>query len=144
MSRRLQGQLQARDQGAVPAGEHLVTLHEVRVVNRRKGGFGLRLLSVTSGGATLREIRNLAREGDDPYALTAGQRRTFKVWCGRLGLNTTDPEQAVQELGRLLGRPVAATVRHTPHATLVRHSAAGRVHMRTAAGALTTDGELTP
>lgn len=143
MSRRLQGQLQARALGAVPAGEHLVTLQEVRVINRRKGGFGVRLLSRTEGGATLREIRNLAREGDDPYALTAGQRRTFNVWCGRLGLQTTDPLAAVEELIGRVGQPVSATVRHTPHATLVRHRAAGRVHLRTAAGALTTDGEIT-
>ena len=138
---RLAAQLKAREAGAMPTGEHLVTLQQVRVVKRRKGGYAVQLISRTPAGATAREMRNLAREGEDPYNLTKGQMRSFAQFTRRLGLSR-EPLAAVEELHRMVGQPLTVKVRQTPHATIARHELPGDIVMGTDAGELTTDGEL--
>lgn len=138
---RLAAQLKARQMGALPSGEHLVRLQQVRIVKRKKGGWALQLISKTPAGATAREMRNLG-PGENYYELTPGQRRSFGDFCERLGVAPDPVARAVDEIMRMTGAELTATIRQTPYSTVARHRRAGESVMKTSAGELTRQGEL--
>lgn len=138
---RLAGQLKARQMGALPSGEHLVTLQQVRIVQRKKGGWALQLISKTPHGAIAREMRNLG-PGEHYDQLTPGQDRSFGQFCRRLGVAPDPVAQAVDEIMRLTGKELTVTIRQTPYSTVARHRRAGESVMKTSAGELTRQGEI--
>ena len=139
---RLAAQLAATDKGALPTGDHVMRLSEVRIVNRSKGGFALRIISENGARATAREMRNLARQGEDPFNLTAGQRKGLVEFAQRFNIHETDPKTICEQLIAATGSEVNVTVRQTPHSTVCKHSAPQGIRLRTDAGVLTVAGEV--
>lgn len=141
---RLAAQLAAQADGALPDGEHRMTLYEVAVVPRKKPkeGFGLRVISRSDAGAYAREWRNLAKEGDDPFALTEHQERGLQDWARRLNITERDPEAIIDALKEQVGAEVSVVINKTPHNTVVKHFAPKGIQLSTTAGTLTTAGEV--
>ena len=139
---RLAGQIRATEEGALPAGEHLMTLDNVAVMSRKKGGWGLRLTSRHESGQYAIEWRNLSSDVEDPYKLTDGQRKGMREFAARFNITERDPEQIVRRLEDSLGAPVQVMVKQTPHSRIVKHSAPQGIRLRTDAGALTVAGEV--
>ena len=139
---RLAGQIRSTEEGALPVGEHLMTLDNVAVMSRKKGGWGLRLTSRHEGGQYAIEWRNLSSDAEDPYKLTDVQRKGMREFAARFNITERDPEQIVRRLEDSLGAPVQVMVKQTPHSRIVKHSAPQGIRLRTDAGALTVAGEV--
>jgi hypothetical protein len=140
---RLAGQIRATEEGALPAGEHLMTLDNVAVMSRKKGGWGLRLTSRHESGQYAIEWRNLSSDAEDPYKLTDGQRKGMREFAARFNITTTGkPEEIVECLQEAVGAPVQVLIKQTPHSRIVKHSAPQGIRLRTDAGALTVAGEV--
>ena len=135
-------QLEATKAGGFPDGTHLVTLREVAVVKRKKGGHWLRLVSESDGGSYAREQRRLSNDDQYPFNLTAGQRKGIVEFAGRFGITESDPELIVKALEGMLGQTLNVTVTHTPHATIFQHSQPTGVRISTDAGTMTVHGEI--
>ena len=135
-------QLEATKAGGFPDGTHLVTLREVAVVPRKKGGHWLRLVSESDGGSFAREQRRLSSDDQYPFNLTAGQRKGIAQFAERFGISETDPEAIVRALEGMLGQTVNVTVTHTPHSTIFKHSRPTGVRIATDAGTMTVHGEI--
>lgn len=139
---RLVKQMEATALGALPDGTHLVTLREVGIVKRKKGGHWLRLVSQADSGTYARELRRLSDDEQYPFNLTAGQRRGMVEFAERFGITETDPEQIVRCLQEMAGASLNVTVTHTAHRTIFKHGRPdGRV-ISTDAGAMTIHGEI--
>lgn len=140
---KLLGQLAAVEEGAVPAGLHQAQLVEVAVRKRKKKeGFSLHVISKTSGGGICREVRTLAREGDDPLALTPGQKKGLRDFASRLNLPGEEPAEIIEALKEAVGAEVAVTVKHTAHSKSCRHEAPKGIKISSSAGTLTLAGEV--
>jgi len=139
---RLAGQIRATEEGALPSGEHMMTLDNVAVMARKKGGWGLRLTSRHQSGQYAIEWRNLSSDVEDPYKLTDGQRKGLREFAARFNITEADPKQIVRRLEDSLGAPVQVMVKQTPHSRIVKHSAPQGIRLRTEAGALTISGEV--
>lgn len=140
---KLMGQLAAVEGGAVPEGIHAATLEQVAVRKRKNGpGHNLHIISRTSGGGICREVRRLAKEGDDPFALTPGQEKGLRDFASRLNLSGHEPEEIIAALKDAVGAEVSVTVKHTPHSKSCRHEAPRGVKISSNAGTLTLAGEV--
>lgn len=139
---RLAAQIAATEKGALPTGDHITRLSEVRIVNRSKGGFALRIISDNGQGGVAREMRNLARSGEDAFDLTPGQRKGIVSFAQRFNITETDPKLICEQLMASVGSEVNVTVRKTPHSTICKHSAPNGIRLRTEAGSLTLAGEV--
>lgn len=137
---RLAGQLAATQQGALPEGEHMMTLDTVTILPRKKGGYGLRIISRHESGQYAMEWRNLGKA--DPYDLTDGQRKGLREFAGRFNITESDPETIIRRLQESLGAPVQVLIKQTPHSRIVKHSSPQGIRLRTDAGALTVAGEV--
>jgi len=135
-------QIEAIEVGAFPDGTHLVTLREVGVVRRKKGGHWLRIVSQNDAGSYAREQRRLSDDEQYPFNLSAGQRRGMVEFAQRFGISESDPEAIVAALQEMLGEPVNVTVTHTPHRTIFMHSRPTGVRISTDAGSMTVHGEI--
>lgn len=140
---RLAAQIAATENGALPEGEHAMTLDSVAVMARKKGGWGLRLMSRHEGGQYAMEWRHLSKDVDDPYKLTDGQRAGLIEFAQRFNITTErTPEGIVEALKSAVGAPVQVLVKQTPHSRIVKHSAPQGIRLRTEAGTLTVSGEV--
>jgi len=139
---RLAGQITATQQGALPEGEHMMTLDSVGVMARKKGGWGLRIMSRHPSGQYAMEWRNLSADTEDAYKLTDAQRKGLIDFAKRFNITEIEPEQIVQALQNAVGAPVQVLVKQTPHARIVKHSAPHGIRLRTEAGTLTVAGEV--
>ena len=139
---RLAGQIAATEQGALPSGEHMMTLDAVTVMARKKGGWGLRIVSRNESGTYAMEWRNLSADASDAFKLTDGQVKGIREFAERFNITETDPQAIVHALQRSVGAPVQVMVKQTPHARIVKHSAPQGIRLRTEAGALTVSGEV--
>ena len=139
---RLAGQLKATQEGALPEGEHLMTLDNVEVLQRKKGGWTLRITSQHDSGQWAIEWRQLAKDGDEPFALTGSQRKGFIDFAKRFNITDTDPQTIVHSLQSARGASVQVRIKQTPHSRIVKHSAPAGIRLRTQAGALTVAGEV--
>jgi len=140
---RLAGQIRATEEGALPEGEHLMTLDNVAVMARKKGGWGLRIISRHAGGQYAMEWRNLSSDVDDAYKLTDAQRKGMREFGARFNITTTGkPEEIIECLQEAVGAPVQVTIKQTPHGRIAKHSAPQGIRLRTEAGALTISGEV--
>ena len=135
-------QVAAIHDGIVPDGDHLVTLTEVAVVPRKAGGWWGRLLSETSGGRQLREMRRLGADADDAFILDQSANRKWVEWGQRMGVNETDARGVFNALHQLQGHRFTARVTKTAHSTTVQHRAFEDVVFATGGQALTVEGEL--
>jgi hypothetical protein len=135
-------QVAAIQDGIVPDGDHLVTLTEVAVVPRKAGGWWGRLLSETSGGRQLREMRRLGADPDDAFMLDQAANRKWVEWGQRMGVNETDARGVFNALHQLQGHRFTARVTKTAHSTTVQHRAFEDVVFATGGQALTTEGEI--
>jgi hypothetical protein len=145
MSDRLVAQLAATSEGALPEGEHLARLVEVRWFEKKKGGWCLRLISqLHENGRSAVEIRNLAKSGDDPFALTDAQKRGLVDFASRLNVHgdAQDPQATCVALASQVGAEVTAVVKRTPHQTIVKHYGPKGIRFSSGAGTLTTAGEI--
>jgi hypothetical protein len=139
---RLAGQITATQEGALPDGEHRMKLDNVAVLARKKGGWGLRIISINEAGRYAREWRNLSADAEDPFALTDGQRKGIVECAKRFNITETDPQAIVEQLQNSMGAPVQVRVKQTPHGTVIKHSAPEGIRIRTEAGTLTVAGEV--
>ena len=139
---RLAGQITATEQGALPEGEHRMTLDEVSVMARKKGGWGLRIISRHDSGQYAIEWRNLSADINDAFNLTDGQRKGMVDFAKRFNITETEPERIFEALSAAKGAPVQVLVKQTPHARIVKHSAPQGIRLRTEAGTLTVAGEV--
>jgi hypothetical protein len=139
---RLAGQIRATEEGALPSGEHMMTLDSVEVMARKKGGFGLRIISRHQSGQTVHEWRNLSSDIEDAYKLTDGQKRGLREFAQRFNITETEPNEIVSSLRQSVGAAVQVMVKQTPHSRIVKHSAPQGIRLRTDAGALTVSGEV--
>lgn len=139
---RLAGQIAATQEGALPEGEHRMKLDNVSILARKKGGWGLRIISVNEAGRYAREWRNLSADAEDPFALTDGQRRGIVDFAKRFNITETDPQAIVERLQNSHGAPVQVRIKQTPHGTVIKHSAPEGIRIRTEAGTLTVAGEV--
>jgi hypothetical protein len=135
-------QVAAIQDGIVPDGDHLVTLTEVAVVPRKAGGWWGRLLSETSGGRQLREMRRLGADEKDAFVLDQSANRKWVEWGQRMGVNETDARGVFNALHQLQGHRFTARVTKTAHNTTVQHRAFEDVVFATGGQALTTEGEI--
>jgi hypothetical protein len=135
-------QVQAIHDGIVPDGDHLVTLTEVAVVPRKAGGWWGRLLSETSGGRQLREMRRLGADENDAFILDQAANRKWVEWGQRMGVNETDARGVFNALHQLQGHRFTARVTKTAHSTTVQHRAFEDVVFATGGQALTVEGEV--
>lgn len=142
---RLQAQIEATASGVLPDGDHLVTLVEVSVTPRKKGGYWLRLISKSDADAYVREMRRLGDDDQYPYALSESRKRSLLELAERLGLDVdrrTEVELIVERIKSLSGSAVTVSVAKNAHQTVVRHSAPTGSVIATAAGELTVHGEI--
>jgi hypothetical protein len=139
---RLAGQIAATQEGALPEGEHRMKIDNVAILSRKKGGWGLRIMSVNEAGRYAREWRNLSADDDDPFAITDGQRKGIVSFAKRFNITETDPQAIVERLQNSHGAPVQVRIKQTPHGTVVKHSAPEGIRIRTEAGTLTVAGEV--
>lgn len=135
-------QIAAIEDGLVPDGDHLVTLTEVAVVPRKAGGWWARLISETTGGRQLREMRRLGADPDDAFVLDEAANRKLVEWGQRMGVNETDARGVFNALHQLQGHRFTARVTKTAHSTTTQHRAFEDVVFATGGQALTTQGEL--
>lgn len=145
MTDRLIAQVAATSEGALPEGEHLARLSEVRWFEKKKGGFALRLISqLAENGRNAVEIRPLAKSGDDPFALTDAQKRGLVDFAARLNVHADveDPEATFRDLAGKVGSEVTVVIKRTPHSTIVKHYGPKGVRFASNAGTLTTAGEV--
>lgn len=144
MTDRLIAQVAATSEGALPEGEHLARLTEVRWFEKKKGGWCLRLISQLQNGRNAVEIRNLAKSGEDAFALTDAQKRGLVDFAGRLNIHADaeDPHATCLALAAQVGSEVTVVVKRTQHATIVKHYGPKGVRFASSAGTLTTAGEV--
>ena len=135
-------QVAAIHDGIVPDGDHLVTLTEVAVVPRKAGGWWGRLISETSGGRQLREMRRLGADPDDAFILDQSANRRWVEWGQRMGVNESDARGVFNALHQLQGHRFTARVTKTAHSTTTQHRAFEDVVFATGGQALTVEGEL--
>jgi hypothetical protein len=142
---RLQAQIEATASGVLPDGDHLVTLAEVAVVPRKKGGYWLRLVSKSDADVYAREMRRLGDDDQYPFAVSDSRKRSLLELARRLGLDVdprTEVELVVEQMKGLAGSAVTVSITRNAHQTVVRHSAPTGSVIATAAGELTVQGEI--
>jgi len=139
---RLAGQLTATAQGALPEGEHMMTLDDVSVMARKSGGWGLRIISRHESGQYAIEWRNLSTNPEDAFDLTDGQRRGIVDFAKRFNITETEPERIFEALSAAKGAPLQVLIKQTPHQRIAKHSAPHGIRLRTEAGTLTVAGEV--
>jgi hypothetical protein len=119
-----------------------MTLDNVAVMAKKKGGWGLRIISRHDGGQYAMEWRNLSSDTEDAYALTDSQRKGLREFAARFNITQSEPEAIVAALQDAVGAPVQVLIKQTPHSRIVKHSAPQGIRLRTDAGALTVAGEV--
>lgn len=130
-----------------PAGRYPATVVRTELLEpgyatrRRAKPLAWRLRLVVKAHQTGTELvvdRDLAAEGEDPYALTSSRRKTLRAFAERLGVRGEGPaEEIVAALLRLAGHDVTAHVRPGKFALLVtlhREAAATNGTLAAAAG----------
>jgi len=104
---------------ALPDGRYEADLEKVTVVPvPRNHRYFLVLECVTDDAVHLTARQPLGPSGgDDPFALTDGQRPAFRAFARRLGLDGTarEPAKVVKAVEAMAGRRVLVKVRHNRH-----------------------------